>query len=245
MLFKNEFTNIIYVSDPILLWNMSTPALPLSTNCPSYLNIVGGYRTFYESHYILKTYYLPTHSAIKLVFTLYLLDKWSGDSMEVFFDSGSVFKVNYISSGKTNICGDTYADMIQNITLQENHSSSTLNLQLQSHISLLNDDGFTQSWGVRDLLLYVDVPCPYLCKGCSVSGNFCYNQVFFSEQNSTTLVISCKDGFFEDFNENRCNICHYSCLTCNAAGPYNCSSCFEFDLLDSNLNSCNHSSIFR
>lgn len=245
MLYKNEFTNIIYVSDPTTDWVYSDSTFFIYsyyTKCPSTINIVGGYQTFYQSRYIYKTYAsLPNHTAIKVSFSLYLLDRWTGQTVEVLFDQVSVSNVAYTSNGSKNICGNTYTDMIQNITIQQNHSSSSFKIKFQSHINLPFDDGYTLSWGVRDLLIYLDVPCPYLCLNCI--GNVCTNLVLFARQDLLTLAIICKDGFFMDFDQNLCNICHYSCQTCEGAGPNNCTTCFELDSLDTNFNSCNHSSI--
>ena len=213
------------------------------TKCPSTINIVGGYQKFYQSQSIYNTYVsLPNHTAIKVSFSLYLLDQWTGQTVEVLFDQVSVSNVSYTSNGSTNICGNTYTDMIQNITIEKNHSSSTFKIQIQSHINLLYDYGYTLSWGVRDLLIYLDVPCPYLCLICT--GNVCTNLVLFAQQDPITLVITCIDGFFIDFAQNLCNICHYSCQKCKGAGPNNCTACFELDLLDINFNSCNHTSVF-
>ena len=245
VLYANEFTNILFTTNPTTSWTLNPTATTSYTSCPYNLNIVGGYLTFYESQYLTKTYsLLPAHTSIKVIFTLYLLDSWTGDSIEVLFDSTSVSKVAYTTTsfGNADICGKSSIDMIKNITLTQNHNNSKFTIKIQSHISLLFDDGYTLSWGVRDMQIFLDVPCPGLCLSCSLLPA-CDNLVLFAKQDSVSSVISCKDGFFIDQNQNRCNICHYSCKKCMGNGPYNCTACYTDDVWDSTIFSCNHTSI--
>ena len=242
VLFKNEYTNLIYSTfQPFTYSGYSVPN-PYYSTCPASLNIMGGYQIFYDSLYMINSYtFLPTHTSIKVAFTLYLLDYWSGDSIDILFDSVSVSKNYYYSNGTSNICGNnSYTDMILNITLNKSHSSTNFTLKIHSGINITNDNGTTTSWGMRDLLIYVDIPCPILCLNCT--GSVCTNLTLFAQQD-VNFVISCKDGFFSDIDNGRCSLCHYSCLTCKGAGPYNCTTCFEFYSLDNSLNSCNHTSI--
>ena len=244
ILYAYEFTNINFIEDPTITWTLFPATNATFTYCPSNINIVGGYKTFYESQYLTKNYSnLPSHSSIKVTFTLYLLDNWNGDSIEVFFDATSISNVSYTTSsaGNTNICGNSSIDMIKNITLTRNHSASLFNIKIQSHINLRFDYGLTLSWGIRNLQIFLDVPCPGLCISCSLSPK-CDNLVLFAMQDPITYLISCKDGFFNDKNENRCNICHYSCKTCKGSGPYNCTTCFDDNFWDSIIFSCNHTS---
>ena len=243
VLYANEFTNILYIANPTTSWTLSPTASPSYSACNSKIDIVGGYQTFYESQYLTKTYSsLPSHSSIKVVFTLYLLDLWNGQSIEVVFDSTSVSNVAYTTeAGSVDICGNTYKDMIKNITLSQIHSANSFKIKIQSHISLTSDYGYSLSWGIRDMQIFLDVPCPGLCISCSLLPT-CDNLVLFAKQDSSTYAITCKDGFFNDQNENRCNVCHYSCKTCKGIGQYNCTGCFTDDTLDSTVSSCNHSS---
>ena len=144
-------------------------------------------------------------------------------------------------SGNSVICGGSGPDMVQNISLNKTHTSSSFTLMIQSHSSV-NDGGYSVSWGVRDLAIYLNVNCPLLCLSCS--GTTCISLAMFAEQDAS-LQIRCKGGFFIDQTENRCNICHFSCKTCSGIGPLNCTSCFTGDALDSKIFSCNHSSFLR
>jgi hypothetical protein len=187
-----------------------------------------------------KQYTLPNHSSIQVIFTLYLIDSWNAQYFDISFDSTLVSNVPYSTSSSTNICGATYNDTTVNITQIQADNSSNFTLNLQSLITLTNDYGRTISWGIRDLLIYVNTSCPSLCLSCT--SVVCNSLLQFASQDPVTYNITCKPGFYDDVDDNRCNICDFSCLNCQGAGPTNCTSCNGNDIFNSTSYSCSFSS---
>ena len=171
--------------------------------------------------------------------TLYILDVWTGEFMDVFFDTILVSETNYTTDlgNNVNICGASYPDIISHLMIINTHSASNFNLTIQSNIS----SSLSGYWGVRELIIYLNVSCPALCISCI--GNVCNSLVPFARQDSYTNNTGCEGGFFFDEDVNSCNLCDYTCMACNGRGPYNCTFCFELDRRDPTMSTCNHTSI--
>ena len=238
-MYDYEFTNLIFISNPTISWSFSPSPPYYYTECAS-KSIVGGYQAFYYQQSMSKQYTLPNHSSIQVIFTLYLIDSWNAQYFDISFDSTLVSNVPYSTSSSTNICGATYNDTTVNITQIQADNSSNFTLNLQSLITLTNDYGRTISWGIRDLLIYVNTSCPSLCLSCT--SVVCNSLLQFASQDPVTYNITCKPGFYDDVDDNRCNICDFSCLNCQGAGPTNCTSCNGNDIFNSTSYSCSFSS---
>ena len=100
-----------------------------------------------------------------------------------------------LESNKGNICGAIYEDGIfNNVTIEFNHTSTTLELILTSNLNSLIED---ESWGICDLNLWFN-ECPI---GQWYNGSYCFSVCPFNTHEvseSRTCTLCTKDTCLHD-----------------------------------------------
>ena len=72
----------------------------------------------------------------------------------------------------------------------------------------------TQSFGFRDLFLYVDL-CPPHCVSCECLTKSCSECITGLMLSGTPANCNCNPGFYSDKYTNQCLPCNKNCLTCS------------------------------
>jgi len=153
--------------DPLYYWTQTPTNEPDYTTCNG-TSIVGGYMMFYGNQAVQRNYLdVPQHTSIRVAFSLYILDNWNNDCINVFYDGVDVSTNCFNeSTSETNLCGNnTYGDQIIAFTHDEPHNATSFTLEIMSNIISVNDSGLSVSWGFRNLTISVD--CFPLCNECT------------------------------------------------------------------------------
>lgn len=193
--------------------------------------IFGGYGKFGYLYPAQKKFAnLPSHSGFELTLRIYFVDSWDGGSFTVTVDSSTVVSQSSNVINHVNyICGNSsHKDRI--ISLQTTgykpHTSSSMTLYFNCGL----DEGlFDESWGIKNLNLYLYNNCPLPCITCDFTGS-CLTCPSFAELNGSTCV--CMDNFYLVSSPyTRCEKCDISCKTCDGGTSSDCLSCYIGDTL--------------
>ena len=210
-----------------------------TTQCGSD-RLLGGYGVMAGSSYNLgswsKTYTsLPAHNTIYFKGKFFLIDYWTvtSDHFHIYFDSqntqmwGIGTSYNYAT---VNRCGNTYKDLDpMMIYFTVPHTSSSLTFRLANHFTYVST---TQSIGFRDITMTFSTESSAPPKSyCAVTGGYSVGSHACGCGAGTTMSPA---------NSGICGPCDSSCLTCNGAGPADCTSCNPGEyLLDGSCFFCN------
>lgn len=196
--------------------------------------IFGGYNKFGTSIYVIKNFInLPSHYSVEVNIKLYQLDTWDGEYFLSYVDSTLIISQYYIGLGMTP-CGNgvsSYGIYNQILMGSCSHSDSTLNLYFSSTLDQLPYD---ESFGFKDLQVYLWNTCHYSCITCSVSSSdtSCLTCPSFASLSGGQCI--CKDKFYmEGSPYTYCAKCDISCATCDGASSSNCRSCYSGYILSS------------
>jgi len=115
------------------------------------VNILGGYQIFGSNANIKKTYQLPeAHNKIIFLITVYYLDNIDNiqDNFKILLDNKEIYTSPSTAAGtRSQICGGTDDDEIQNLKFNLAHSGATLDFEFQGQINSGGDPTF----GIRDI----------------------------------------------------------------------------------------------
>ncbi|EAS04209.2 zinc finger lsd1 subclass family protein, partial (macronuclear) [Tetrahymena thermophila SB210] len=200
----------------------------LTTSCGG-KSLLGGAYLSSEKAIITSTLYsgLDPHWSVVIGYTLYKIDSWSSESVQLFVDNKSrVSTVRSESDGDSNICGRlSKKDQIIKVSKNITHSSSTLQFNIKSY---LRGDSFTKSFGIRELYILVDY-CSSNCKECNASGCVKCNSTYYLY--NSQCILACPDGYTSD-SDNTCQACHSTCLTCSSPSSTSCLTCRDNNYLN-------------
>ncbi|CAD8213932.1 unnamed protein product [Paramecium pentaurelia] len=127
--------------------------------------LYGGYGIFGVGAKISKQLELPPHTKIKFNIDIWKLDDWYEEYIQIIIDE-QIYKSQllYYSQG-SQICGlleTNENELIIPIEISISHTAKFLNIII---LSTVNEDGFNESWGIRNLQIQI-LPCPNLCTIC-------------------------------------------------------------------------------
>ncbi|EAS06676.2 zinc finger lsd1 subclass family protein (macronuclear) [Tetrahymena thermophila SB210] len=200
----------------------------LTTSCGG-KTLLGGAYLSSENAIITSTLYsgLDPHWSVVIGYTLYKIDSWSTESVQLFVDKTSIVTtVKNAGDGDSNICGRlSKNDQIIKVSKNITHSSSTLQLQIKSN---LRGDTFTKSFGIRELYILVDY-CSSNCQECNASGCVKCNSTYYLY--NSQCVLACPDGYVSD-SRNTCQACHSTCKTCSSPSSTSCLTCQDNNYLN-------------
>ena len=198
-------------------------------------SLFGGFKNFIGSQTIWKYYVLPAHDEIKITFDMYGFGDWSSNNLKIYFDDDLKRDINFNDIlYLNNFCGEINVQGFQtNFVINDDlHIQSNFKLKIESYGS--NSNAW---WGIRNLLIFIVNKCPTLCLSCD-DKNICSDFVQFAFQ-ADDKSVQCRDGFFLDFSNKQCSLCHAICKTCFDGTENGCLSCFIADSF--NINTCEKS----
>ena len=210
------------------------------TYCTPYTNIkvFGGYSVI-SGKALTKTFsMLPNHTGLMVEYDFLKIDSWDTDEKMLFYvdDVLQVSKAysNLGLGGTSNFCGAGWNDYYDHIqTSNITHSSNTLNL---TWLTTLNQPSNDESYGFKNLKLYLINSCPSTCITCISTGN-CDSCPTFSLKLGN--ICKCMSKFYMNTSPyTRCVECDISCKTCNVNSS-SCLSCYDTkDVYNSTSQTC-------
>lgn len=190
--------------------------------------IFGGYGKMGNWAYVVKNFYeLPIHTAVEVTLKLFFVDTWDGETFYVQIDyQNKILLTNNYRDHSGDVCGAIDSDYIIPLVTsgQVAHTSSSMRLQFDGTLDQSLTD---ESWGIKNLKIYLTNNCPNSCITCSLGS--CTTCPSFAKLVGTSCI--CKDDFYMVTSPyTRCEKCAISCKTCNAVG---CLTCYpEYTLIN-------------
>ena len=178
---------------------------------------------------------LPVHSSVDVEVNAFQIDTWDSEYFIVSVDSTEIisnvwqWRSGYTANRgfQTSYCGQSSApDAInQHLSGSAIHTStSSLNLYFFSD---LDQDPYDESWGFKDLYVYLNNNCHCSCITCSAgnSATSCTSCPSFAVLNLGQCT--CMNKYYMEASAyTHCAKCHYSCATCTGPLSSNCASCY-------------------
>ena len=146
----------------------------LFTHCNNNANfdgyVFGGYNIFGSNIKVHKSFInVPTHYKVDVSLNMYFVDSWDSEEFYVDVDSTRILSVqsqNFAVNGLINRCGREFDDQIEEFNLgSTSHSASSMTIYFSCSLNQALDD---ESFGFKDLIVYLYNYCHYSCVTCSV-----------------------------------------------------------------------------
>ncbi|KAM3137128.1 hypothetical protein pb186bvf_010856 [Paramecium bursaria] len=173
---------------------------------------------------------LSPHYNVRLYFTAYFIDNWSGQSLTVSIDNNIV--TTYTTPGSATASANTMyrgqGDLITVISSSASHSSSTLSIKLQIN---QYSSAFVASLGITDLYVLTDncsTNCEtctaFYCTSCIAGATYITGRCLIcGPQNNRDTSCSCLTNFYDDGVTSSCVSCPQQCIGCTSVN--NCNAC--------------------
>lgn len=197
-------------------------------------SIFGGYDVFGDGYWATKTFtHLPAHTGVEVDLSIAFVDSWDyGEYFFVKVDSTTIIsKENVFVNNPLNLCGGKWADNLDTSIISGStaHTLSTMTVKFDS---TLNQALYDESWGIKNLKIYLITSCPIECITCS--GSSCLTCPSFSKLSGSTCI--CMNNFYMVSSPyTRCQKCDLSCKTCNSGTSSSCTSCYPEYTLNSGV----------
>jgi len=130
-------------------WSMST-----TSSCGSWSTILGGFGVMAGGEFERDVYvHGIEHSEVWLSMHYLMIDSWDGEYGYVKVDGSEVWStVHHHDSGTEDICGHSYRDRRESISVTRSHTSEIVQLKAGSH---LNDVSVDESYAVDNVEVWI------------------------------------------------------------------------------------------
>jgi hypothetical protein len=220
--------------------------------------VFGGYGKFGRNIQVSKTYSWTNsaHYGVKATMKFLKIDSWdSSDWVDVYLGGAVKERITSTNAdGPNDECGLSSSSFFSGnvpynekiFFLTESHSPHTTGSVEIKFISNFDEDLTNESWGVREIFVYLSMcdtscsscsgPSSNQCSACQVNAQFsggtctCRTYYYLKDAAMPCTVDPCAT----------CSRCHLSCRTCDGAGSNNCLSCEVQDSFENAAKTCSY-----